>query len=324
VPAKKNRNALGENIWFRIHDRMKDDPKVLLLPSDALRWQWLVLLCVANQNEGKIPSVDIAALGLRLPPHKAAQVIAILHRAGLLDKTPGGYYEPHNWEKWQYRKDKTGAERQARWRERHRHDQNNDRSNDQSNVQNNAPITPLRNGPRNAVTVTTPEAEAEAEADTDIDDDADAQARPKPSVLISEQAKKLADEIAVIAGHDLAFVPPSWCGAAYRVQQWIDRGWQRELVVSSIKEQIGRRRGRQVNSIQYFETGIADHIARQTAPLPNVVELPAKTVEVTRDSKSGIAAIQRLRKQLGVSAEDDLQKDGDLILRLPSRSAPES
>ena len=99
-----------------------NDTKVLLLPSDTLRWQWVVMLCVASQCGGVIPSLEVAALHLRLKPQKAAEVIARLAGAGLLDKTDGGYFQPHNWSKRQFKSDAdvTSAERQKRYRERHR------------------------------------------------------------------------------------------------------------------------------------------------------------------------------------------------------------
>lgn len=110
------------NRWWRAYDSAKDDPKLLLLPSDTLRWQWFVLMCVASQHGGKLPSVEIVALGLRLPVNKAALVVAALHAGGLLDETPGGYFEPHNWKGRQFESDKdpTRNERQQRYRDRKR------------------------------------------------------------------------------------------------------------------------------------------------------------------------------------------------------------
>ena len=116
------------NRWWRAYDSAKDDPKLLLLPTDALRWQWFVLMCVASQHEGVLPSLDICALGLRMPVNKTALVVATLHKAGLLDMTPGGYFEPHNWKGRQFQSDRdpTRNERQQRHRERKRNALRND------------------------------------------------------------------------------------------------------------------------------------------------------------------------------------------------------
>lgn len=134
--------------WFRFYDEAMNDTKVLLLPSDTLRWQWVVMLCVASQHAGVIPSLEVAALHLRLKPQKAAEVIGRLASAGLLDKDDSGYFQPHNWSKRQFKSDAdpTSAERQKRFRERHR----------------NA----LHNGTHNADETRT-ETEAYSEADTD-------------------------------------------------------------------------------------------------------------------------------------------------------------
>ncbi|WP_316205766.1 hypothetical protein [Bradyrhizobium sp. SZCCHNS1012] len=312
--------------WFRYYVEALDDPKVQRLPDDQFK-AWVNLLCVAGKNDGKIPSLADAAYGLRMAEAKAGQYIAKLAAAGLLDKDPCGYFVPHNWDERQYRADHS-TERVRKHRAKKaaaaaastvsgtpHPKQPETVDTEQHETVSGTPVEPFRE---------TDQSRAE-QSRTDIDDDDDARARAKRPSLISERANKLADEIAVIAGHDLAFVPPAWCGAAYRVQQWLDQGWQPELITSSVKEQAGRRRGRPVNSIQYFEAGIADHIARQTAPLPNVVALPAKTVEVTHDApSSGLAAIQRLREKLGdVPAEHRLGSDGGAVLSLPPRSVRE-
>jgi len=98
--------------------------------------------------------------------------------------------------------------------------------------------------------------------------------------LISMQAHELAAEIAVICGLDLKFLPPAWCGAAMRAQGWLTKGWQRQIVLIAVRGALAKRKTGPPNSIQFFETAITEEIARQARPLPNVVELPAATVEV--------------------------------------------
>lgn len=48
-------------------------------------------------------------------------------------------------------------------------------------------------------------------------------------------------------------MPPSWCGAPYRVQQWITQGWLRDLILASVREQVARKRGDKVRSVEYFD-----------------------------------------------------------------------
>jgi hypothetical protein len=98
--------------------------------------------------------------------------------------------------------------------------------------------------------------------------------------LISETAAKLAEAITAIVGHDPYFVPPSWFGAAYRVQKWLNEGWEEAVIVASIREQMQRRRGDKPDRIQYFEKGIAAAHARHAAPLPTAKIIEGETVNV--------------------------------------------
>jgi len=137
--------------WFRLYNEAVNDSKILLLPNDSLRWQWVVLLSCASQHDGVIPSLQHAALALRLKATKAAETVAILARAGLLDQVPGGYFAPHNWTGRQYKSDDdpTNAERQQRYRDRKKRNSE-----------------ALRNGQRNADETRT-EAETDTESETD-------------------------------------------------------------------------------------------------------------------------------------------------------------
>lgn len=150
------------------------------------------------------------------------------------------------------------------------------------------------------------------------DDDGDARARPP---LISAEANKLADECAKIAGHDLAFIPPSWCGAAYRAQEWINQGWPADLILESVRSQAAKKRDGQAKSITYFEPGIATAIAKANQPLPNIVQIPAKTVEVASGSshnKSGLAAIDRIFDRPEMRSAVGQAADEAVVLSLPA------
>ncbi|HLH95464.1 MAG TPA: hypothetical protein VKW08_10140, partial [Xanthobacteraceae bacterium] len=133
-------------------------------------------------------------------------------------------------------------------------------------------------------------------------------ADPKP--LISEEAIKLGDELAVIAGQDLAFLEPGWCAAAYRCQQWLGQGWPRELIVAGVRSMVAQKRPEKISNVAYFEKGLARFIAEQRRPVPQVIEHQAQTVEVTRgkaahtvDPRSGVAAIDRVYAKLRAAAE---------------------
>ncbi len=110
--------------------------------------------------------------------------------------------------------------------------------------------------------------------------------------LVSAEAQALADELLVIAGHDLKFVPPGWCGAAMRVQSWLSQGWQRETILVAVKAAAARKRGPPANSVQFFEMAIAEEIARQAAPLPVVEVREAETITVTNHARPKSAIIQ--------------------------------
>ena len=61
-------------------------------------------------------------------------------------------------------------------------------------------------------------------------------------------------------------------------------------MLESVRSQSANKRDGPARSIQYFEPGIASAIAKARAPLPNVIEIPAKTVEVQSGKTNGIIA----------------------------------
>jgi hypothetical protein len=103
--------------WLRLYDDTINDPKILKLP-EATRWHWIAMLCIASKNEGVLPALDDIAIQLRVTAAKATEIIAVLVKAGLLDKTETGF-EPHNWSGRQYHSD-SSAERMRRHRSRKR------------------------------------------------------------------------------------------------------------------------------------------------------------------------------------------------------------
>lgn len=126
-----------------------------------------------------------------------------------------------------------------------------------------------------------------------------------PQVTISAQARALADEIAVAAGHTLEFVPPSWCGAALRVEMWLNQGWSPPLILDSVRAQIARKRDGPPGSITYFEKGIAAaHADRGPLPTLTVVERNSEVIHVRPRSRagSGLAALEELGEQFDAAS----------------------
>jgi hypothetical protein len=93
----------------------------------------------------------------------------------------------------------------------------------------------------------------------------------EPSAAVSPEAFELADAVALMCGHDLAFVPPQWCGAALQVQSWFNQGWTADVIKAAIGKKLGKLKPpNQVTSIKFFERCIADMVASLATPVPVV------------------------------------------------------
>jgi hypothetical protein len=268
------------NHWWRAYNEAVNDPKLQLL-SDALFRAWFNVMCIASANGGDLPALKDVAFTLRIAPAKAAQLLAQLHVAGLLDKTETGFV-PHNWNGRQYKSD-VSTDRVKRFRERKR------------NVSS-------------AVSETPPETETEQ-----IDVADDARVRPNPSF-------DLAERLLVIAGHDKSFWPPGWCGAPHRIATWLAQGWKPEIIVAAVTAAAARKRGPPANSVQFFENAIAEEHARQAAPLPQVEIREAQTITVTRHGKPKSAVIQAI-DDLNQQFADFDDRGGSDELRGPAGQA---
>lgn len=97
--------------WLRVDDGFANHPKIARLTDRELRI-WIRTLCYCARYEN--PAVDDATMS-EVVGLKPATVQAFVS-AGLLDVV-SGRIEVHDWHEYQP-KDKTGAERQKRWRER--------------------------------------------------------------------------------------------------------------------------------------------------------------------------------------------------------------
>lgn len=101
--------------WFRLYTDVIHDPKVQKLPPQLFK-DWINVLCLAAQYEGKIPAViDDVAFSLRLSAPRTKKLLADLSESGLLDVSETEI-TPHNWENRQYKSD-VSTERVKRFRQ---------------------------------------------------------------------------------------------------------------------------------------------------------------------------------------------------------------
>lgn len=103
--------------WWRAYDECVDDEKLLLL-SDKQHRVWFNLLCLASKNNGRLPTMEVICLKLRMSETKVLAFIEELKERNLLDEIDGEI-EPHNWNGRQYKSD-VSTERVQRHRERKR------------------------------------------------------------------------------------------------------------------------------------------------------------------------------------------------------------
>jgi hypothetical protein len=115
-----------------------------------------------------------------------------------------------------------------------------------------------------------PKSLSETETETETDDDGGVARAREP--LVSKEACELADEVAVVVGHDPKHPPPAWCGAAMTVSKWLREGWGRDVILVGVRGAMANKRDGPPVSIRYFERAIATEVARQKTPLP-VVEI---------------------------------------------------
>ena len=99
--------------WFRFYAEAMRNPKVARLSDKQFRL-WVQLLSVASEHDGQIPPIDdLKHILNRRLDHLLTGVKELL-KAGLIDQLGDGY-EPHNWNKFQYKSD-TSNDRVAKHR----------------------------------------------------------------------------------------------------------------------------------------------------------------------------------------------------------------
>ena len=95
-------------------------------------------------------------------------------------------------------------------------------------------------------------------------------------------AKQIAKEVGEKAEYD--FEAHGWGGAVQRVSLWLAH-WTEEQIIASVRQQMQRKRADPPRSINFFEKGIATHVARERAAatdaVPKVVVPPRPTETVS-------------------------------------------
>lgn len=188
------------NHWWRAYNEALHDPKLQLI-SDALFRAWFNLMCLASAHEGELPALKDIAFALRMAPTKAAQILAQLHGAGLLDKTETGFV-PHNWNGRQYKSDGS-TERVKRFRERQR------------NVSETSNETKCETGPEAEQT----QSRAEAE---------------QTRAAVSNSEKVLRTDLMEAFG-------PSRCPDLARTSDWLAKGYAPGMIVDVVREMLARK-----------------------------------------------------------------------------------
>lgn len=128
----------------------------------------------------------------------------------------------------------------------------------------------------------------------EVDDDGDARAR-----ILSDDALAIASEVGVICGFATAMDwPTGWATQApYRVQAWLNAGWERDAIIAGSRDAMARKRDGPPSSINYFAKPIATWIARRDQPLPEVKVQERETIHVVRKTDS--PARDEFRNALG-------------------------
>lgn len=224
-------------------------------------------MCIASANDGALPALKDLAFTLRLAPTKAAQILAQLHEAGLLDKTETGF-TPHNWSGRQYKSD-VSTDRVKRFRKRER------------NVSSDVTETP---------------------PDTELDtEDRIGDARERPSSF-TEGSKALASTFWKALGFDgpLA-IPPEFAGVDWRAIEWERAGWTPDLIDAEARKNAGKPL---TYHEKCFATAFAKRQA--PLPVVEIGEAEKVTVtHGTSQNRSGGSLTASLRRDLEALEQSD-------------------
>lgn len=263
--------------WFRSWHGAPTDPKWLVIAKragvravDVSAFAWALLDHASQADDrGLVAGFDFETYSALMGVEEA-EARAIYAAMEAKEIIVGGRIA--KWEKRQPRREDASGERVTRHRKRD-------------------PELPLP--PPVAEMVAPPALNSARESDDPPADESPAESDIKPECggPISPQAIKLANEIAIAAGHDLKFVPPAWCGAAARVQMWLDQGWSPPLIIESARAQMTRKRDGPPHSVKFFEKGIARAHAAAADPLPQPLQEP--THATSRNTGGGFGRLAR-------------------------------
>jgi hypothetical protein len=116
--VKKSKNTAGYQSplpWFRVYTEFADDPKIQRL-AETMQRRFVLIMCLTGKR--LIPTDDDAAVSfaMRLSAKETARTKSLLMKAKLIQKD----WKPTAWERRQFSSDHGGAERQKRYRDKHR------------------------------------------------------------------------------------------------------------------------------------------------------------------------------------------------------------
>lgn len=235
--------------WWRSHHGAPTDPKWLLIAKragvapgivSAIAW---ALLDHASQSaeRGGVADFDVETYAA-FSGFEEDQIAAVIR--AMEDKGIIADGRISAWERRQPKREDDSTERTRRYRDR--------QTEDVPEKSGAAPVS-------TQVDVQTPPPQSAASP-------------PESNSLIRGNAFSLASEIKVAVGLDPEFPPPSWAGCAMQVEAWLAKGWDRHIIIESVRAQMAHRRATgPPGSVRYFERGIAEAHAIAQQPLPEVV-----------------------------------------------------
>jgi hypothetical protein len=148
---------------------------------------------------------------------------------------------------------------------------------------------------------------------------AESGARAREENYISEKAFKLADEIMLTFGIEIAFIPPGWFGAPMWLQAGLNSGWRPELVRIAAAKVRARRNFKVPYSFKYLAQPIQrEHelAAEPHLPIPPVIAsqnmepLNAAKTPVAEDWKQSRDGFRRARAKLKAGLDDGAAETG--------------
>lgn len=130
---------------------------------------------------------------------------------------------------------------------------------------------------------------------------------------ITDQAKRISREVAIISGHD----PDNdhvWLGSkpapCVCVQGWLNRGFVEDVILESVRAQMTRKTGPPPHTIAYFEPGIRDAHTSMARPIRSERSAPSH-----KPQKTIMSVIDGMLS--------DVKRDGDRGGESPSRMLPD-